>query len=159
MAFLPDPFPGGWEWPERLWPLLVEARAALAELGGTGKHLPNPNILLRPLQNREAQRSSSLEGTFTKPEEQLLFEIDPRYPKSREDPINALREVFNYSQALRLRSTSKMISSPIRSSSSSTASRPPSAGFCPGPSASSRWNLNHRKEYFLCIREEAYCML
>lgn len=102
-AFVPGPFPPKWEWPEGLWPLLVDARAALARLEGTGRHLPSPELLLRPLQNREAQRSSSLEGTYTKPEEQLLFQIEPRLPKSREDPANAQREVFNYAQALRLR--------------------------------------------------------
>lgn len=102
-AFIPRPLPPDWQWPERLWPALLEARCALASLDGTGRHLPAPELLLRPLQQREALRSSSLEGTVTNPEQQLLFQIDPRYPESREDPANALREVFNYSRALRLR--------------------------------------------------------
>jgi Fic family protein len=59
--------------------------------------------VLRPLQNREAQRSSNLEGTYTDPAQQVLFQIDPRLPESRDDPANAYREVFNYGTALRLR--------------------------------------------------------
>lgn len=99
-AFVPDPLPPKWEWPSDLWPLLVEARRALASLDGTGKHLPDPDILLRPLQGREAQLSSQLEGTFTDPQQQILFEDDPKYPTSKHDPANSYREVFNYRRAL-----------------------------------------------------------
>jgi Fic family protein len=53
------------------------------------------------LQNREAQKSSSLEGTFTEPKQQALFELEPTYPESAADPVNARREVFNYTLALR----------------------------------------------------------
>lgn len=102
-AFLPDPLPPQWEFPSRLYPLLVKARTALAGLDGTGSHLPDPNILLRPLQNREAQKSSSLEGTYTEPEQQLLFQLSPQEPNSANDPVNAYKEVFNYGRALRLR--------------------------------------------------------
>lgn len=103
VAFIPDPLPPRWTWPESLWSLLIEARCALASLDGTGKHLPNPEILLQPLQRREAQLSSKLEGTITDPPQQVLFEADPRYPTSADDPNNAFREVFNYRQALRSR--------------------------------------------------------
>jgi Fic family protein len=104
VAFVPAPLPPrSWEWPSELWPLLVEARTCLASLDGTGKHLPNPEILLRPLQNREAQLSSQLEGTITDPHQQVLFDADPRYPVSANDPANAFREVYNYRRALRLR--------------------------------------------------------
>lgn len=87
----------------RLWPLLLEARTALATLDGTGRHLPASDLVLRPLQNREAQRSSSLEGTYTDPAQQVLFQMEPRLPDSSDDPANAYREVFNYGTALRLR--------------------------------------------------------
>jgi len=99
-AFVPNPLPPAWEWPGNLWPLLVEARRALASLDGTGKHLPDPNILLQPLQQREAQLSSQLEGTFTNPQQQILFQDDPKFPTSKHDPTNAFREVFNYRRAL-----------------------------------------------------------
>jgi Fic family protein len=102
-AFVPDALPPDWTWPVELWPLLLEAHKALSSLDGTGKHLPSPNLVLRPLQNREAQKSSSLEGTYTEPKQQALFELDPQYGTSAEDPTNAHREVFNYSQALRYR--------------------------------------------------------
>lgn len=102
-AFIPDALPPPWEWPERLWKVLLEARKCLSSLDGTGKHLPNPEILLQPLQGREAQLSSQLEGTITDPQQQVLFQADPRYPTSESDPNNAFREVFNYRRALRLR--------------------------------------------------------
>jgi Fic family protein len=102
-AFVPNPLPPQWEWPSNLWPLLLEARKCLASLDGTGKHLPNPDVLLNPIQGREAQLSSQLEGTFTEPPKQVLFQDDPSYPTSPTDPRNAYREVFNYRQALRLR--------------------------------------------------------
>jgi Fic family protein len=103
IAFVPDPLPPKWIWPDRLWNLLLDARTCLSSLDGTGKHLPDPGILLRPLQSREAKLSSQLEGTITNPQQQALFEADPRYPISSSDPDNALREVFNYRKALRLR--------------------------------------------------------
>ncbi len=102
-AFVPNALPPTWKWPERLWKPLIEARTSLASLDGTGKHLPNPEILLRPLQGREAQLSSQLEGTVTDPHQQVLFDADPRYPISESDPANPYREVFNYRRALRLR--------------------------------------------------------
>jgi Fic family protein len=99
-AFVPDPLPPKWDWPGNLWPLLLEARRALASLDGTGKHLPDPDILLQPLQGREAQLSSQLEGTFTDPQQQILFQSDPKYPTSKSDPAGPYREVFNYRRAL-----------------------------------------------------------
>ncbi|HUA84116.1 MAG TPA: Fic family protein [Bryobacteraceae bacterium] len=103
LAFVPNNLPPSWKWPERLWKLLIDARTCLASLDGTGKHLPNPELMLTPLQRREAQLSSKLEGTITDPQQQALFQADPRYPTSDTDPINAFREVFNYGRALRLR--------------------------------------------------------
>lgn len=103
-AFVPSPLPpSGWTLAHEHYPLLIAARAALARLDGVGKHLPNPNIVLQPIQQREAKLSSQLEGTFTDPQKQALFQADPRYPISAGDPINAYREVFNYSSALRMR--------------------------------------------------------
>lgn len=102
-AFVPNPLPPNWEWPVDLWPMLSEAHACLRSLDGTGKHLPNPEILLRPIQQREARLSSELEGTFTDPQKQALFQADPRYPTSVTDELNKYREVFNYARALRVR--------------------------------------------------------
>lgn len=99
-AFLPAPLPPDWTFPERLWPLLVEARSQLSLLEGIGRTLPNPAILLRPLEDREAIRSSSLEGTYATPRQLILFELHPRESRSADDPANDQREVFNYRKAL-----------------------------------------------------------
>ena len=101
-AFVPNPLPPNWKWPQELWTLLIDARIALASLNGIGKHLPNPQLLLKPLQSREALKSSSLEGTYTMPEKQLVFQLDPQDPTSATDPKNDYKEVFNYSMALQL---------------------------------------------------------
>ena len=102
LAFVPAPLPAAWDMPVDLWPLLMRAREAVARLDGAGRHLTNPQLLLVPLQQREALRSSSMEGTYATPEELLLYQMDPRDPTSREDQVNAWREVFNYGKALQL---------------------------------------------------------
>ena len=102
LAFVPAPLPADWDMPGELWPLLMQAREALARLDGAGRHLTNPRLLFVPLQQREALRSSSMEGTSATPEELLLYQIDPREPASPDDAVNARREVFNYGTALQL---------------------------------------------------------
>lgn len=99
-AFVPEPLPPEWEFPVELWPLLSEAKQQIGILEGIGRQLPNPGILLRPLEDREAIRSSSLEGTYATPKELLLFELSPSDPESDRDPVNDHREVFNYRVAL-----------------------------------------------------------
>lgn len=99
-AFVPDPLPPAWEFPAKLWPLLAEAKQELARLDGAGRHVGSVDLLLRPLQKREALRSSSLEGTYATPQQLLLYELSPRAPKGPDDPANAWREVWNYQRAL-----------------------------------------------------------
>ncbi|HEX2061927.1 MAG TPA: Fic family protein [Thermoanaerobaculia bacterium] len=77
------------------------AREELGRLDGIGQALPSPSLLLRPLQSREALRSSSLEGTYASAEELLLFELEPAEATSGSDRVNDWREVFNYAEALR----------------------------------------------------------
>ena len=101
-SFIPDPLPKNINFSENIWPLLVSAHTELARLDGLGRHMPNYELLLKPLQQREALRSSSLEGTYATPEQLLLYEIDPKEPKSPRDPANSWKEVFNYSNALQL---------------------------------------------------------
>jgi Fic family protein len=101
-AFIPSPLPDRWKIPYHLWPLLAKAREELARLDGIGRHMPDYELLLKPLQQREALKSSSLEGTYATPEQLLLFEIDPRKPKSQHDQVNSWMEVFNYGEALRM---------------------------------------------------------
>ncbi|MEM1253321.1 MAG: Fic/DOC family N-terminal domain-containing protein [Cyanobacteria bacterium P01_H01_bin.21] len=101
-AFVPDPLPNHWETPQELWPLLADAREALARLDGIGQTMQNYELLLRPLQSREAISSSSLEGTYTTAKQLLLFEIAPKEPTSPHDPTSASQEVANYGRALEL---------------------------------------------------------
>ncbi len=100
-AFVPDPLPIERDFPASIWKLLVDASAALASLNGIGKYLPNPQLLLVPLQRREAQVSSRLEGTITNPHQQLLFDIDMfKEVKLEEQYRQDLLEVSNYRTAL-----------------------------------------------------------
>ena len=99
-AFVPGPIPKNWQPTPELVPLLVDARQCLARLDGAARYLPANTYLLRPLQQREALRSSALEGTFATAEQLLLYGLEPKEPTSTSDPANAWREVFNYDSAL-----------------------------------------------------------
>ncbi len=99
-AFIPEPLPPNWEFSGQLWPVLCEAKQQLGILEGIGRSLPNPGILLRPLADREAIRSSRLEGTFVTATELLVYEMQPRESTSEDDPANSQREVFNYRLAM-----------------------------------------------------------
>ena len=106
-SFIPNPLPPQWDWPNELWPVLLYAKEELARLDGIGRYLPNPHLLLTPLQRREAQRSSSLEGTYATPQQLLLFEINPAEVEVTGEKEQPVREVMNYSRALRLREETK----------------------------------------------------
>ena len=99
-AFIPNPLPENWEFPQHLWPRLVEARTILAKLDGIGRTLPHPELLLSPLRRREAITSSRIEGTYATAQELMLFEMNPSEPKSKHDEVNSWREVANYANAL-----------------------------------------------------------
>jgi Fic family protein len=99
-AFVPAPLPPRWEFPVALWPLLADAKMQVGILEGLGRNLPNPAILLRPLEDREAITSSRLEGTYVSPKELLLFEMRPRGARSDADPAADWQEVLNYRRAL-----------------------------------------------------------
>lgn len=101
-SFIPAALPPNWSFPASLWPLLAEAREALGRLDGIGQTLPDPQLLLLPLQSREAISSSSIEGTYVTPKELLFFELHPSDPQSPEEDAAAWREVFNYGQALKM---------------------------------------------------------
>jgi Fic family protein len=100
-AFIPRPLPRDWSIPLNLWPLLASAKEELARLDGIGRTLPHPELLLRPLQSREAIRSSSLEGTYASAEELLLFELGPEERVGTPDRISDWIEVANYASAVR----------------------------------------------------------
>jgi Fic family protein len=100
-AFVPNPLPPTWTPNERLWPLIAKAHDRIGRLDGISATLPEPTLLLRPLQRREALSSNSLEGTFVTPKELLLFEAERSQANPPEQGrVDDWREVFNYDQAM-----------------------------------------------------------
>jgi Fic family protein len=75
---------------------LSEADQKMGELRGIGAYLPNPYLLIRPLQRSEAIASSNIEGTFTSLPELLLLEAGVEDQQRTTDTM----EVFNYVRAL-----------------------------------------------------------
>ena len=99
--FIPRELPPRWEMPVEFWPLLAEAREGLGTLNGIGQTLPNPDLLIRPLQSQEAITSSSIEGTFVTPQQLLVYELDAAESAAPGEMSADLQEVWNYSAALR----------------------------------------------------------
>jgi Fic family protein len=95
MAFVPHPLP-----PKIDLNLCMNdvdrASRAMAELKGMSYKVTNPMHLINPLQQREALASSSIEGTYTTPQDLLLF--DHSHGTAAADPDT--REVHNYIIAL-----------------------------------------------------------
>ena len=73
----------------------------LGTLNGIGQTLDDPDLLLQPLQSREAIKSSEIEGTTVTPEQYLLFELDPHDPQSANEESANWLEVLNYNVASR----------------------------------------------------------
>ncbi|RTQ47205.1 Fic family protein [Hymenobacter gummosus] len=76
---------------------LPEARAALAELKGVSKTIPNEGILLNTLPLQEAKDSSAVENIITTHDELFKAALQTEGIKSQ-----AAKEVGNYAAALRL---------------------------------------------------------
>lgn len=101
MAFDPDGLPLELALPPSTWMLAGEAEKALGRLGGLlvgGGNPVSPQLVSRPLLRREAIESSRIEGTFTTPEQLVLFEAEDA-ELSQEDN-DETREVQNYLVAL-----------------------------------------------------------
>src|SRR5438552_13080351 len=95
-AFLPAPLPPKLVYDDELVLALSRADAALSELSGLGRHLPNPHLLIAPYVRREAVLSSRIEGTRTSLAELLLDEaVDGA---GAEVPAD-VQEVRNYVRA------------------------------------------------------------
>lgn len=97
VAFAPDPLPPRLDLPPRALGVLAEAAAALGELKGIGRTLPNPHLLINPFKYREAVLSSRIEGTTADIEDLVLFEATAEIGPNRPDDV---REVANYVAAL-----------------------------------------------------------
>ncbi len=99
-SFIPDMLPPQGNF-DSLWPLLAEACGKLGKLDGIGQTLPHPELLQRPLQEREAIASSRIEGTFVTPQQLMLFMVDQKDRNATRSEMAEWQEVFNCSQALR----------------------------------------------------------
>ncbi|MBI5864780.1 MAG: Fic family protein [Planctomycetes bacterium] len=95
-TFVPRPLPPRLEYTPELTLLLSQADAALSELSGMGRYLPNPDLLIAPYVKREAVASSRIEGTQADLSDLLLDEIEPK----RTPPGSDVLEVRNYVAAL-----------------------------------------------------------
>ena len=98
-AFVPAPLPPKVTFDQDLVLSLSRADAALSELSGLGRMLPNPHVLIDPLVRREAVLSSRIEGTQASLSEVLLDEATPT-PAAKSGKVDDLREVHNYVAAL-----------------------------------------------------------
>jgi len=96
-AFIPAPLPPVIRYDADLALALSRADAALSELSGLGRLLPNPHLLIAPYVRREAVLSSRIEGTRASLSDILLDEIEADVPHGDEADV---REVRNYVAAL-----------------------------------------------------------
>ena len=78
--------------------MLSRADAALSELSGVGRLLPNPHLLITPWMTREAILSSRIEGTRTTLSELLIDEAGGARVAGR--AAADIKEVRNYVDAL-----------------------------------------------------------
>jgi Fic family protein len=96
-TFIPAPLPPAIAYDAALALLLSQADAALSELSGLGRYLPNPDLLIAPYMKREAVASSRIEGTQADLSDLMLDEIEPK----RTPPGSDVLEVRNYVAALK----------------------------------------------------------
>jgi Uncharacterized conserved protein len=94
-AFVPHPLPPQFNMAP-LQQRLSEADQKFGKLQGIGHYLPNPYLLIRPLQRKEAIASSNIEGTYTSLPELLMFESGIEDQPRHLDTL----EVYNYIRAL-----------------------------------------------------------
>lgn len=92
-AFHPEPLPRRLDLPQEVVTLLDEATGAVHRLGGVGRLIPNPHLLIGPHLRLEAVLSSRIEGTKTDVGQLLRFEAGQRPPPEEADDA---REVQNY---------------------------------------------------------------
>lgn len=95
-AFVPAPLPPKIEYTPGLVLALSAADAALSELAGLGRILPNPRLLIAPYVRREAVLSSRIEGTQASLSDLLVDEAG----QPSDTPADDVQEVRNYVVAL-----------------------------------------------------------
>jgi len=100
-AFVPAPLPPEMRYDAELVMHLSWADAALSELSGLGRHLPNPHLLIAPYVRREAVLSSRIEGTQATFDEVLEYEARGGPGDRPPERVAEIHEVLNYRKALR----------------------------------------------------------
>ena len=96
-AFHPRPLPRRLDLSADVVKLLDEATGAVHRLGGVGRLLPNPHLLIAPHLRLEAVLSSRIEGTKTDIGQLLRYEAGHKTPADEADDA---REVENYVRAM-----------------------------------------------------------
>lgn len=96
-AFIPAKLPPTLEYDNQFVLSLSRADAALSELSGLGRHLPNPHLLIAPYVRREAILSSRIEGTKASLSDLLIDEMEQPKQRTEDDDV---REVRNYVAAM-----------------------------------------------------------
>jgi Fic family protein len=96
-AFHPKPLPRRLDLPQEIVTLLDEATGAVHRLGGVGRLIPNPHLLIGPHLRLEAVLSSRIEGTKTDVGQLLRFEAGEAPSADEADDV---REVQNYILAM-----------------------------------------------------------
>lgn len=94
-AFVPAPLPPELTYEGTLVLALSRADAALSELSGLGRQLPNPHLLIAPYMRREAVLSSRIEGTRTSLSDLLRDEVEVERTQDADT-----QEVRNYVTAM-----------------------------------------------------------
>jgi Fic family protein len=95
LAFVPAPLPPDLVYDADLVLALSRADAALSELSGLGRRLPNPHLLIAPYLKREAVLSSRIEGTKASLSDLLKDEVEEEHPVDAD-----VKEVRQYVEAL-----------------------------------------------------------
>ena len=96
-AFIPAKLPPTLRYGDQFVLSLSRADAALSELSGIGRHLPNSHLLIAPYVRREAILSSRIEGTKASLSDLFIDEME--LPKQRTE-VDDVREVRNYVAAM-----------------------------------------------------------
>jgi Fic family protein len=96
-AFVPDPLPRSLDLKGDLIYSLSEADRSLGELAGMARMLPNAQLLVAPLSQREAVLSSRIEGTQASISDLAIFEAAGETAPVRSGDV---QEVLNYRNAM-----------------------------------------------------------
>lgn len=96
-AFIPAKLPPTLTYDNQFVLSLSQADAALSELSGLGRHLPNPHLLITPYVRREAVLSSRIEGTIASLSDLLIDEMEEPKQRIKDHDV---QEVRNYVAAM-----------------------------------------------------------